>query len=92
MDTFTAYDITVYGGLEGKVEHISADSITDERGENFYLVRVRTNKNHLGTEENPMPIIPGMVATVDILTGKNTILSYLLKPALRAQKLALKER
>lgn len=92
MVMFTAYDFTVYGGLEGKVEHISADSITDERGENFYLVRVRTNKNHLGTEENPMPIIPGMVATVDILTGKNTILSYLLKPALRTQKLALKER
>lgn len=92
MVMFTAYDFTVYGGLEGKVEHISADSITDERGESYYLVRVRTNKNHLGTDDNPMPIIPGMVATVDILTGKNTILSYLLKPALRTQKLAMKER
>lgn len=92
MVMFTAYDFTIYGGLEGKVEHISADSITDEKGESFYLVRVRTKENHLGTEQNPMPIIPGMVATVDILTGKNTILSYLLKPALRTQKLALKER
>lgn len=92
MVMFTAYDFTIYGGLEGKVEHISADSITDERGESYYLVRVRTTKNHLGSEDNPMPIIPGMIATVDILTGKNTILSYLLKPALRTQKLALKER
>lgn len=89
---FSAYDFTIYGGLEGKVEHISADSITDETGENYYLVRVRTTQNHLGTEENPMPIIPGMVATVDILTGKNTILSYLLKPVLRTKEMALKER
>ncbi len=92
MVMFSAYDFTIYGGLEGKVEHISADSITDETGESYYLVRVRTSKNHLGSEENPMPIIPGMVAIVDILTGKNTILSYLLKPALRTKKLALKER
>ena len=89
---FTAYDFTIYGGLEGKLEYISADSITDETGESFYLVVVRTNKNHLGSEKNPNPIIPGMVATVDILTGKNTILSYLLKPALRTQKLALREQ
>ena len=92
MVKFSAYDFTIYGGLAGKVEHISADSITDEQGENFYLVRVRTTKNHLGTEQNPMPIIPGMVGEVDILTGKKTILSYLLKPAIRAQKLALRER
>jgi len=89
---FSAYDFTIYGGLAGLVEHISADSITDEQGENFYLVRVRTTKNYLGTEQNPMPIIPGMVGEVDILTGKKTILSYLLKPAIRAQKLALRER
>jgi adhesin transport system membrane fusion protein len=89
---FSAYDFTIYGGLEGKVEHISADSITDEKGESFYLVRVRTTKNYLGTEKDPMPIIPGMVATVDILTGKSTILSTLLKPALRTQKLALREQ
>ncbi|HHO46878.1 MAG TPA: HlyD family type I secretion periplasmic adaptor subunit [Desulfobacteraceae bacterium] len=89
---FSAYDFTIYGGLEGDVEHISADSITDEKGENFYLVRVRTTRNFLGTEEKPMPIIPGMVGEVDILTGKKTILSYLLKPALRAQKMALRER
>lgn len=90
--SFTAYDFTIYGGLEAKIEYISADSIQDEQGKSFYLVRVRTNKNYLGLAEDPLPIIPGMVTTVDIMTGKKTILSYLLKPILRAQKLALRER
>jgi membrane fusion protein, adhesin transport system len=89
---FSAYDFTMYGGLEGLVEHISADSITDDQGQNSYLVRIRTQKNYLGNEKNPMPIIPGMVAEVDILTGRKTILQYLLKPAIRAQKMALRER
>jgi adhesin transport system membrane fusion protein len=92
MVKFSAYDFTIYGGLEGMVEHISADSITDDKGQSFYLVRVRTSKNFLGSEENPMPIIPGMVAEVDILTGRKTILQYLLKPAIRTQKMALRER
>ena len=89
---FTAYDFTIYGGLEAKLEHISADSITDDKGNSFYLVRLRTNKNYLGPETNPLPIIPGMVASVDILTGKKTILSYLLKPVLRAKYMALREQ
>jgi adhesin transport system membrane fusion protein len=89
---FTAYDFTIYGGLDGEIEHISADSITDEEGNSYYLVNVRTKKNYLGTEEDPLPIIPGMVATVDILTGEKTILSYLLKPILRAKYVALRER
>ena len=89
---FTAYDFTIYGGLDAKLEHISADSITDEKGNSFYLARLRTTKNYLGTEEDPLPIIPGMIASVDILTGKKTILSYLLKPVLRAKYMALRER
>ena len=89
---FTAYDFTIYGGLDAKLEHISADSITDEQGNSFYLARLRTTKNYLGTEEDPLPIIPGMIASVDILTGKKTILSYLLKPVLRARYMALRER
>ena len=88
----TAYDFTIYGGLDAKLEYISADSITDEKGESFYLVRVRTDQNFLDGKTGPMPIIPGMVTTVDILTGKKTILSYLLKPILRAQSMALRER
>jgi len=55
-------------------------------------VRLRTTKNYLGPESDPLPIIPGMVASVDILTGKKTILAYLLKPVLRAKYMALREQ
>jgi len=89
---FTAYDYTIYGSLEAVLEHISADSITDDKGNSFYLVRLRTKKSSLGTAGHPLPIIPGMVTTVDILTGKKTILSYILKPVLKAKSSALRER
>jgi adhesin transport system membrane fusion protein len=94
----TAYDSSVYGSLKGKVERISADTIVDdrketgERPETFYRVMVRTEKNHLGTEENPHPIIPGMVATVEILTGEKSVLDYLIKPARLLRDEALRER
>ena len=88
---FTAYDFSIYGGLEARLEHIAADSITDEKGNAFYVIRVRTLKNGLGDEKS-MPIIPGMIAEVDILTGKKTILSYILKPVLKAKANALTER
>ncbi|CAM3477588.1 HlyD family type I secretion periplasmic adaptor subunit [Parendozoicomonas haliclonae] len=88
----TAYDFAIYGGLEGVVDHISADTITDEEGESFYQVRIKTQKNHLGSNEKPLEIIPGMHAQVDIVTGKKTILSYLLKPILKARDNALTER
>jgi adhesin transport system membrane fusion protein len=89
---FTAYDYTIYGGLQGKLEQIGADTITDEEGNSFYLIQLRTDKSHLGTEERPLLIIPGMVASVDIITGKKSVLSYLLKPIIRAQSEALRER
>jgi membrane fusion protein, adhesin transport system len=88
----TAYDFSIYGGLESVLEVISADSITDERGEHFFQIRVRTSKNHLGTSANPLPIIPGMVATVDIMSGQKTVMDYILKPLKRAQAAALTER
>jgi len=88
----SAYDFLIYGGLDAEVEHISADTILDERGESFYLIRVRTKSNSLGTESEPLPIIPGMLAQVDILTGKKTILHYLMKPVLRARVESLRER
>ncbi len=92
MIKFTAYDFTIYGGLKAKLEHISADSITDEQGNSFYLARLRTTETHLGSQKDPLPVIPGMVTSVDILTGKKTILTYLLKPMLRAKHMALRER
>jgi len=92
MVKFTAYDYTIYGGLEAKLEQIGADSITDEKKESYYLVTLRTDKNFIGSKDDPLPIIPGMIASVDILTGKKTILSYLLKPVLKAKYTALRER
>jgi len=88
----SAYDFAIFGGLHGVVENISADTILDEEGNSFYLVRVRTDKNYLGTKEAPLPIIPGMQSTVDIITGKKTLLDYLLKPILKAKQNALRER
>ncbi|MAC32679.1 MAG: secretion protein HylD [Haliea sp.] len=88
---FTAYDFVVYGGLEGTVEYISADTILDEDGNPFYEVQVRTREAGFGNNGD-MPIIPGMTVQVDILTGKKTILAYLMKPVLRAKQYALTER
>ncbi|AOU72947.1 HlyD family type I secretion periplasmic adaptor subunit [Legionella pneumophila] len=96
MVKITAYDFSIYGGLEGVVEHISADTIidekTDKKEESYYIVKVRTDKNYLGTEKKPLPIIPGMQATVDILTGQKSVLQYLLKPIIKAKQSALRER
>ena len=89
MVKFTAYDYAIYGGLEADVITIGADSVIDEKGNAFYIVRVRTRQSSLGDN---LPIIPGMVANVDILTGKRTVLQYLLKPVLRAKANAMRER
>jgi adhesin transport system membrane fusion protein len=86
---FTAYDFSIYGGLDAVVEQIGADTITDEKGNAFYVVRVRTLKPSLGAD---LPIIPGMVAEVDIKTGQKSVLSYILRPVLRAKAHALTER
>ena len=89
MVKFSAYDYSIYGGLVADVYLIGADSVLDEKGNAFYHVRVRTRKSSLGPN---LPIIPGMVAQVDIMTGKKTVLSYLLKPVLRAKANAMTER
>lgn len=86
---FTAYDFVVYGGLRGTVEHISPDTVTDEKDRTFYIVRVRTERAGF---DPTLPIMPGMMTQVDILTGKKTVLAYLLKPVLRAQQNAMTER
>ncbi|MDH3239795.1 MAG: HlyD family type I secretion periplasmic adaptor subunit [Alphaproteobacteria bacterium] len=92
----TAYDFSIYGGLKAKVERISADAITEPdssgREESYYKIIVRTQRNYLGTKATPLPIIPGMVASVDILTGNKSVLDYLLKPVLKAKDRALRER
>ncbi|WP_207233598.1 HlyD family type I secretion periplasmic adaptor subunit [Salinicola tamaricis] len=88
----SAYDFTIYGGLKGKVLRISPDTEEDDKGNTYYVVTVRTDSNHLGKNSDDLAIIPGMQATVDIITGRQTILQYLLKPILRAQQSAMRER
>ncbi|MBQ0958591.1 HlyD family type I secretion periplasmic adaptor subunit [Ideonella sp. 4Y11] len=86
---FTAYDFSIYGSLEAKVENISPDTEVDEKGNAFYVVRVRTQQASFGDQ---LPVLPGMTAEVDILTGRKTVLSYLLKPIIKAKAYALRER
>lgn len=88
----SAYDYLIYGSLTGTVERIGADTIQTRDGSEFFKVIVRTDKSYLGTEDNPLPITPGMIASVDIQTGRKTVLSYLAKPLLRARSEALRER
>ena len=88
----TAYDFSIYGGLEGILEQISADTIEDKRGGFYYLVKVRTKATAISYRGEELPIIPGMMATVDIMIGKKTVLGYLLKPILKARQNALHER
>ena len=88
----TAYDYLIYGALKGRVDRISADTIADDRGETFYRVIVRTDRSHIRQESKELPIIPGMVATVDILTGEKTVFDYLIKPIRRVRNEALRER
>ena len=86
---FSAYDFSIYGGMDATVENISPDTVVDERGNAFYSVRVRTSRSDFGDK---LPIIPGMTAQVDVLTGRKTVLSYLLKPVLKVHSYALRER
>jgi adhesin transport system membrane fusion protein len=88
----TAYDYSIYGGIQGYIEHIGADTVTDSRGQPFYEIWVRTRENRLQKNGKILRIIPGMQASVDVLTGKKTVLDYLLKPILKAKHNALRER
>ncbi len=92
MVKISAYDFSIYGGLEGHLEQISADTIEDKRGEFYYLVKVRTNATEIVYRDTSLSIIPGMMATVDIMIGKKTVLNYILKPILKARQNALRER
>lgn len=88
----TAYDFSIYGGMNAKLELISADTITDEKGDSFYIIRVRTDRDFLGPKDKALRIIPGMTVVVDILTGHKSVLDYLLKPILKARERGLRER
>ena len=84
-----AYDFSIYGGISAQVQHISADTLTDKRDNTYYLVRAITDEKALS---GALDVMPGMTAQLDIITGERTVLSYLLKPILRAKANALGER
>ena len=92
ITSFITYDFAIYGGLTGEVSHISADTITDEEGNTFYLVHIKADKDFLAYKKEKLYVKVGMVTSVDILTGKRTVLDYILKPILKAKNRALRER
>ena len=88
----SAYDFAIFGGLIGEVVNISADTVKNEKNETFYKVLIKTKQNFIRKDDNQLKIIPGMVAQVDIVTGKKTILDYILKPILKTKQYTFSER
>ena len=88
----SAYDFAIHGGLKGKIVNISPDTITDKKDNTFYIINIVTEKNYLGTKEHPLQIIPGMTVSVDIVTGKKTVMQYILKPILKSKQYVFSER
>ena len=88
----TAYDYSLFGAIDGKVVQISPDAITNERGESYFLVRVQTDRSMIESLDKKLPIMAGMQAQADIITGSKTVLSYLLKPVISVRESAFRER
>lgn len=89
---FTAYDFSIFGALKGNIVKIGADTQVDKKGNSYYIVLIKTNKNYLQKNGKNLPIIPGMVVNVDILTGKKSVLDYILKPILKTKEYTFTER
>ena len=89
---FSAYDFAIYGGLDGKVVLISADTEKDQKDNVFYKVRIQTDKNYLTRNKERLRIIPGMTVSVDIITGQKSVLDYILKPILKTKQYTFTER
>ncbi len=92
MVKISTYDFARYGGLKGTVIQVAPDTSTDEQGQPFFRVIVQTEKNYLGESEGSLPIVPGMQATVEIHTGKKSVMDYLVKPVLKLKEEAFRER
>lgn len=89
---FSAYDFALHGSLQSELIFVSADTITNEEGESYYLVRVKPVESYLGHSQKPLPIKVGMTVEADIITDKKTILQYLIQPVSRGLDKALRER
>ncbi|TAL28620.1 MAG: HlyD family type I secretion periplasmic adaptor subunit [Alphaproteobacteria bacterium] len=90
--SITAYDPQIYGTLKGRLERISADTVEDSKGEAYFEIDVRTDRNYLGEADHPLRIAPGMVSETEVIVGKRTILTYLMKPVLRTKDRAFTEK
>jgi adhesin transport system membrane fusion protein len=88
----TAYDYSIFGAMDGTVKNISADAVPNEKGEAFFQVRIETSTRAIESIDKKLPILPGMQAQIDIITGKKTILKYLSKPIVAVQENAFRER
>ena len=88
----TAYDPQLYGSINGTLERIGANTVEDAQGNVFFEIDVRTDKNYLGTKEAPLRIFSGMISQVEVITGKRTVMTYLLKPVLRMKDRAFSEK
>ena len=88
----SAYDFGIYGGVDAVVSNVSPSTVTNEKGEPFYIVRLTTEKPYIEKDGAHLPLIAGMTVSVDIMTGKKTVMDYLLKPILKARQKALTER
>jgi membrane fusion protein, adhesin transport system len=89
---FSAYDFAIYGALEGKVVHISADATKNEKDETFYTVRIETDKSYMEHGGKRLQIIPGMTVSADIVTGEKSVLDYILKPIVKTKQHMFTER
>ena len=88
----STYDFVRYGGLDGRVVRIAPDTDNSTTGRTFFRVVVETDRTWLGEEKGALPISPGMEATVDIKTGRRTVIDYLLRPILKLRSEAFRER
>lgn len=86
----TAYESSIYSGIDGRVMYVSGDSIQPQQGDPYFIAHVRTNKTCVEFRGKVLPVIPGMMATVDVITGQKTVLDYLLKPVNKVRQRALR--
>jgi adhesin transport system membrane fusion protein len=88
----TAYDASVYGAMPAKVVQISADATVTDRDDVYYLVRAQATEGFEGPSDKDLPLIPGMVAQVDVVTGKRSVFDYVVKPLTKIQYTSMHER
>ena len=88
----TTYDSSVFGALKGSIAVIGSDSITEEKGEQYYLIKIELQKNYLAKGDTRLQIMPGMVAQVDVITGKRTVFEYIFSPFTKMMQESFREK